>query len=83
MSGWGPSGREVDFIAVKDGRTECYQVCLTMLNDATFEREMCSLKAIRDNYPKTVLSLDRMLIEAPEPDPPECRGLAHRQGVIV
>ena len=25
----------------------------------TFEREMASLKAVKDNYPKTVLTLDR------------------------
>ncbi len=66
--------REVDFTAVKEGRTEYYQVCLTMLDDATFEREVRSLKAIGDNYPKTVLSLDRVLREAPD-------GLIHRNVV--
>lgn len=51
-------GREVDFTASKDGRTEYYQVCQTMLAESTRERELYSLGSIRDNYPKTVLTLD-------------------------
>ncbi len=50
--------REVDFTASKDGRTEYYQVCQTMLAESTRERELYSLGSIRDNYPKTVLTLD-------------------------
>lgn len=53
--------REVDFTVEKDGIIEYYQVCLTMLDDATFEREVRSMKAIGDNYPKTVLSLDSVV----------------------
>ena len=53
--------REVDFTVEKDGTVEYYQVCLTMLDDATFEREVRSMKAISDNYPKTVLSLDQVV----------------------
>ncbi|MDD7424479.1 MAG: ATP-binding protein [Candidatus Methanomethylophilaceae archaeon] len=50
--------REVDFTASKDGRTEYYQVCQTMLSEDTRERELYSLEAIRDNHPKIVLTLD-------------------------
>ena len=50
--------REVNFTASKDGRTEYYQVCQTMLSEDTCERELYSLGAIRDNYPNTVLTLD-------------------------
>lgn len=50
--------REVDFTASKDGRTEYYQVCQTMLSEDTRERELHSLEAIRDNHLKIVLTLD-------------------------
>jgi hypothetical protein len=32
---------------------------MTMLDSETSKREMSSLKSIKDNYPKTVLTLDR------------------------
>lgn len=63
--------REVDFTAEKDGKVEYYQVCLTMLDDSTFDREVRSMKAIDDNYPKTVLSLDSVVRDMPD-------GLIHR-----
>ena len=66
--------REVDFTAEKDGRTEYFQVCLTMLEDSTYLRETRSLKAIDDNYPKTVLSLDPIARDLPD-------GLMHRNVV--
>lgn len=66
--------REVDFTAEKNGSVEYYQVCLTMLDDKTFEREVRSMKSIDDNYPKTVLSLDQILREMPD-------GLRHRNVV--
>ena len=66
--------REVDFTAEKDGRTEYFQVCLTMLEDSTYIRETRSLKAIDDNYPKTVLSLDPIARDLPD-------GLVHRNAV--
>ena len=63
--------REVDFTAEKEGRIEYIQVCLTMLDDTTFEREVRSMRAIDDNYPKTVLSLDTVVRDMPD-------GLIHR-----
>lgn len=66
--------REVDFTAEKEGRTEYFQVCLTMLEDSTYQREVRSLKAIDDNYPKTVLSLDSVVRDLPD-------GLIHRNVV--
>ena len=50
---------KVDFTAVRGGETEYYQVCLTMMSEDTRVRELRSLDAIRDNFPKTVLTLDR------------------------
>jgi predicted AAA+ superfamily ATPase len=49
---------EVDFIAVKSGAREYYQVSLTVRDETTYEREMAPLKRIRDNYPKYLLTLD-------------------------
>ena len=50
---------KVDFTAVRGGETEYYQVCLTMMSEDTRVRELRPLDAIRDNFPKTVLTLDR------------------------
>lgn len=52
---------EVDFTAIKGNSVEYFQVTQTMLAEKTKEREMRSLNAINDNYPKTILSLDRIL----------------------
>lgn len=50
---------EVDFIARKRDDVYYYQVTASMVEEATFNREMAPLKAISDNYPKTVITLDR------------------------
>lgn len=63
--------REIDFTANKNGNIEYFQVSMTMLNDDTYQREVRSLKAIDDNYPKTILSLDSVLRDLPD-------GLIHR-----
>lgn len=49
---------EVDFVAQKDGELRYLQVATTLADPKTREREYRSLEAIRDNYPKTVVSLD-------------------------
>ena len=46
-------------MAQKDAVISYYQVTASMMEKSTFDREMASLKAVRDNYPKTVLTLDR------------------------
>ena len=50
---------EADFVAKRNDRISYYQVTASMTEKTTFEREMVPLKAIADNYPKTVLTLDR------------------------
>ena len=50
--------REVDFVARRGGRTEYYQVSYLTADPATRKREFGALEALRDSYPKTVLSLD-------------------------
>lgn len=51
--------REVDFTAVKGNIVEYYQVAMTIMSDDTKEREFRSLESIKDNYSKTVLTMDR------------------------
>lgn len=50
---------EVDFVAVDDsGYTSYYQVAWTTENPETLERELASLKAIKDSNPKYLLTTD-------------------------
>lgn len=51
---------EIDFVAEKDKQRIYYQVSLSLMNDSTREREFRSLKLIRNNYPKYILSLDNI-----------------------
>ena len=51
--------KEVDFTAVMGNDVEYYQVAMTVLSEETKKREFGSLEAIRDNFPKTVLTMDR------------------------
>jgi len=52
--------REVDFVAKKSGKYHYFQVTASMLEESTFNREMSPLTNIKDNYPKTVITLDRL-----------------------
>ena len=53
---------EVDFVARKGEEIEYYQVTASMIDEQTFNREFAPLKAISDNYPKTILTLDRLTL---------------------
>ena len=48
---------EVDFIALKAATPHYFQVTTSADNPDTLERECRSLLAIRDNFPKTIISL--------------------------
>ncbi|MFA5452144.1 MAG: ATP-binding protein [Candidatus Methanomethylophilaceae archaeon] len=51
--------KEVDFVASPNvGGREYYQVCLSMTDGSTAEREISILRSIRDSFPKIVLTLD-------------------------
>lgn len=51
---------EVDFVAVKDGKKEYYQVCFFIGDDEKVSsREFGAYKSIDDNYPKYVISTDK------------------------
>ena len=50
---------EVDFVVKKyDGQLEYYQVTYTVNDEKTLKRELSSLRKIRDNYPKYLLTTD-------------------------
>lgn len=53
---------EVDFIAEKNNRLHYYQVTASLIDENTFEREITPLQNISDNYPKTILTLDRFTL---------------------
>lgn len=53
---------EIDFVARKNDKVSYYQVTASMMEEATFEREMAPLKNVTDNYPKTVITLDRFTL---------------------
>ena len=51
---------EVDFVAQKKGVLHYYQVTADMTNEDTFDREIRPLQTIKDNYEKTILTMDHM-----------------------
>ena len=51
---------EVDFVAQKQGVLHYYQVTADMTNEDTFDREIRPLQSIKDNYEKTILTMDHM-----------------------
>ncbi len=50
---------EIDFIAVKRQERIYIQVTATLNDDSVRKREFHALEAIKDNYPKFILSMDR------------------------
>ncbi|HBD94417.1 MAG: ATPase [Spirochaetes bacterium GWF1_31_7] len=50
---------EVDFIALKNGFTEYYQVALTVTDQTTLERELSPFNKLTDHNPKYLLTLDQ------------------------
>jgi predicted AAA+ superfamily ATPase len=51
-------GTEVDFIGVRDKKTEYFQASATVLDENTLARELAPLNQIKDNYPKHLITLD-------------------------
>lgn len=54
-----PNG-EIDFVALKDGKKEYYQVAYYLYDQAVIDREFGGYRQIADNYPKYVISMDKM-----------------------
>lgn len=51
-------GGEVDFVCSRNNDIEYYQVSESVIHPDTLTRELASLKAVRDHYPKYLLTLD-------------------------
>jgi len=49
---------EVDFVAIKDGNTEYYQIAQTVSLPETLTRELKPLESIKDHNPKFLITLD-------------------------
>lgn len=57
----GKSGnQEIDFCARKDSRMEYYQVSYLLESEETVSREFSAFNSLKDNYPKFVLSMDKL-----------------------
>lgn len=65
------ANHEIDFVT-KDtaGYQHYYQVCLTMRDEATRERELSAFEKLKDHHPKTIISLD--------PEEPTYNGIVQR-----
>lgn len=49
---------EIDFVARKRDNVYYLQVTASMVEETTFDREIAPLKAVNDNYPKIIITLD-------------------------
>lgn len=52
---------EVDFIATNDIQKMYIQVALTVMNEDTLSRELKAFKGIKDNYPKLLITQDKLI----------------------
>ena len=57
---------EVDFVATRDGNTLYVQATYLLASEETVRREFGNLQAIKDNYPKFVVSMDPVGGDLPE-----------------
>ena len=65
------SDREIDFLAVKNDERRYFQVTLSLLDETVRKREFAPLVSLKDNYEKTVLSMDTLKF-------PNADGIRHR-----
>lgn len=63
---------EIDFVATRGAKTIYVQCTYLLASDETIKREFGNLKAIRDNFPKYVVSMDPV-----SGDPPQYPGIRH------
>ena len=51
---------EIDFIAMKTNEIKYIQVSLTVSDENTYEKEMSAFDEIKDNYPKYLITTDKL-----------------------
>lgn len=52
--------KEVNFVAIDEMGPHYFQVSQTVMDPTTLERELSALQSVRDDYPKMLLTLDRI-----------------------
>ena len=52
---------EIDFVVVRDDEICYYQVAVSVLDSQVLDRELAAFKKAKDNYPRVLLTLDRIL----------------------
>ena len=57
---------EIDFIATRPQEKLYIQVTETLQSEETRARELRPLQLVRDNYPKIILTMDRVFLESIE-----------------
>lgn len=50
--------RKIDFVAIKNGVKEYYQVSLSVKDEQTYQREVRGFQQIHDNFPKRLITED-------------------------
>lgn len=50
--------KEIDFVVREGGRLAYFQVSLSVMDEKTRQRELSAFDAVKDNFPKTLLTLD-------------------------
>ena len=50
---------EIDFIAIKNSEPVYFQICKNLESESTLQREIKSLLAVKDNYPKYIITYDK------------------------
>ena len=50
---------KIDFVAIKDGKKEYYQVTYLLAAEEVIKREFEAFSHVADNYPKYVISMDK------------------------
>lgn len=54
-------GREIDFVGTRNNEKIYIQAAFRLSDPSTLNREFGNLKAIRDNYPKMVVTMDELM----------------------
>ncbi|MCR5698229.1 MAG: ATPase, partial [Treponemataceae bacterium] len=49
---------EIDFVAIKDGKTNYVQVSMTVRDEQTLSRELKPLLSVKDSFSKILITMD-------------------------